>query len=223
MAPRFFVRSADDVIVASTEDDALVAPSGTTAVARSVITAAYDGPLYQGGTWDGTTYTPPSGQAPMDDTTTDIGRLRAAIRATHQQLFIWQALLAQEGVVHPATAVAIGHSFIAFAHQGMYLMSQNHRLPGNGDWSIDQRIAAAEAMTMGAADVTTPFEFFAAMADGGGLIEAPGAPVLWVNVDSGVRVNLAAAVDTTDTMSLDVAQLPAESILHGHWIDEVSA
>lgn len=61
MAPRFFVRAADNVIIATTEDDDLTAPTGATAVARSVIEAAHDGAIFQGGTWDGTTYTPPTG------------------------------------------------------------------------------------------------------------------------------------------------------------------
>ena len=66
------------VIKAYTEDDTLVAPPGHTAVNASVIEAAYSGIIYQGGTWDGTTYTPPTGIVTPIDATTDIGGVQEA-------------------------------------------------------------------------------------------------------------------------------------------------
>ena len=62
MAVRYFIDDTSDVLLSVTEDDDISAPSGQTAVAKSVIAAAYTGDIYQGGTWDGTTYTPPDGQ-----------------------------------------------------------------------------------------------------------------------------------------------------------------
>ena len=63
--PRYLVEDSSNVIKAYTEDDALLAPPGHTAVAVSVIEAVYTGTIYQGGTWIVTggvgVYTPPDG------------------------------------------------------------------------------------------------------------------------------------------------------------------
>ena len=47
--PRYLVEDSSNVIKAYTEDDALLAPPGHTAVAVSVIEAVYTGTIYQGG------------------------------------------------------------------------------------------------------------------------------------------------------------------------------
>ena len=61
MATRFFVDDTTNVLLSVTESDGLNPPDGATAVAASVIEAAYSGIVFLGGTWDGTTYTPPDG------------------------------------------------------------------------------------------------------------------------------------------------------------------
>ena len=76
--PRYLVEDSSNVIKAYTEDDSLDAPPGHTAVNASVIEAAYSGTIYQGGTWDGTTYTPPTGIVTAIDGTTDIGGVQEA-------------------------------------------------------------------------------------------------------------------------------------------------
>ena len=62
---RWFVQTSDNKIVSFTDDDGGVAPDGTTEVADSVIRAAdppgATGDILPLGTWDGTTYTAPSG------------------------------------------------------------------------------------------------------------------------------------------------------------------
>ena len=74
--PRYLVEDSSDVIKAYTEDDSLIAPPGHTAVLASVIEAAYTGTIYQGGTWDGTTYTPPTGIVVPLDTSTAQGMVK---------------------------------------------------------------------------------------------------------------------------------------------------
>ena len=76
--PRYLVEDSSNVIKAYTEDDSLIAPPGHTAVDASVIEAAYSGTIYQGGTWDGTTYTPPTGSVTEIDGTTDIGGVKVS-------------------------------------------------------------------------------------------------------------------------------------------------
>ena len=79
--PRYLVEDSSSVIKGYTEDDTLVAPTGHTAVAASLIEAAYSGTIYQGGVWDGTTYTPPTGIATPIDGTTDAGSVQIAAHA----------------------------------------------------------------------------------------------------------------------------------------------
>ena len=99
--PRYLVEDSSDVIKAYTEDDSLIAPPGHTAVNASVIEAAYTGTIYQGGTWDGTTYTPPTGIVVPIDSTTDIGGVQVAcanmldvfdnaLAFIHENRFAWQ-------------------------------------------------------------------------------------------------------------------------------------
>ena len=79
--PRYLVEDSSNVIKAYTEDDSLIAPPGHTAVDASVIEAAYSGTIYQGGTWDGTTYTPPTGIVVPLDTSTAQGMVKESCLA----------------------------------------------------------------------------------------------------------------------------------------------
>ena len=78
---RYLVEDSSNVIKAYTEDDSLIAPPGHTAVDASVIEAAYSGTIYQGGTWDGTTYTPPTGIVVPLDTSTAQGMVKESCLA----------------------------------------------------------------------------------------------------------------------------------------------
>lgn len=158
---------------------------------------------------------------PLAQSETD--QLRSAVRACHDQLRAWERQLTAEGVLHPADAVAVAHDFLAWAHHGVYLMAHNHRQTGYDDWTVSQRIAAANGMAQGALDVTSPYQFFALVeADGWDDNHTPISPVLWVNVDSGDRVNLNVATTNTTVMYLDASQLPASSILGGGWIETLT-
>ena len=89
--PRYFVEDSSTVIKAYTIDDAVVVPAGHTAVNASVIEAAYSGIIYQGGTWDGTTYTPPTGIVTPLDTSTDQGMVQ---EAAHEMMDVFENALA---------------------------------------------------------------------------------------------------------------------------------
>lgn len=62
MAVRYFVDDTTNKLITRTESDDLNPPSGRTAVNETTIEAAYTGTIYLQGTWDGTTYTPPTNQ-----------------------------------------------------------------------------------------------------------------------------------------------------------------
>ena len=53
-------------------------------------------------------------------------------------------------------------TFLAFAHWANHIVFMN----ANGTWTAAQQIAWAEAMTMGAKDVSSEQEFFEAVHDG---------------------------------------------------------
>lgn len=150
----------------------------------------------------------------------DTERLRITVRNTHQQLFAWKDSVDREAALHPAAAVALAHDFLAWAHYGIYLMVHNHRTTGNADWTLDQRVTATQRMAMGAADITNAYEFFTTVEVDS--FVGPSGPVLWVNVDTGDRVNLDQAINNTNNMNLDSTQLPNSSILHGSWINTLT-
>ena len=154
---------------------------------------------------------------------TDDLNLRSDVLATHGQLLVWAQQVTAEGVAHPQAEVSIAHDFLAYAHQGIYLVAHNHRTTANAGWTLAQRRTAIQQMAFGASDITNAYEFFAAMDNAGSLIDAPTAPVLWVDVNTGQRVALAQAVATTAQMGLDSSQLPDESILSGGWINSLNA
>ena len=79
---RWFVDDASGVIVAFADDPGGYTPDGSHAVFDETIRMANppgpDGPIFQGGTWDGSTYTPPAGAVLPIDPTTNIGGVQEA-------------------------------------------------------------------------------------------------------------------------------------------------
>ena len=99
-------------VVKETWDDLIDAPAGFTFVALTTIAAVYDGPILQGGTWDGTDYTPPSSYVEAYDSTSDSGMVKdkahafmdvmeSALRGIQDNLHFWpdaNTLNAREGI-----------------------------------------------------------------------------------------------------------------------------
>ena len=112
-ARRWFVQTSDGKIVSFTDDDNAPTPAGTTAVTDATIRAA-DPPGATGditplGTWDGTTYTAPSGGGIVVpyDPTTDSGQVKDAC---NDMLDVFDAALAfirENRIVWPDAARAI--------------------------------------------------------------------------------------------------------------------
>ena len=80
-AVRYFVDDTSDILKTLVTDDTLTAPAGETAVAKTTIETACGCSVYLGGTWDGTTYTPPAGITTAIDDTTAIGGVQASCDA----------------------------------------------------------------------------------------------------------------------------------------------
>ena len=232
----YCVDDTDDKVGAYRADLAKVAcPTGTTGVELATIAAAYDGDIIQGGTWDGTTYTAPASELPP---ATDVGRLQAAARMIYEALLEWSEGLADVSANYPQAWVSLGHDLLTYAHRGVrgVMMSS--------EWTVAQRETFATQMAAGAADVKSPHEFFIAMEQSGEVGEddivdpndRDDKRVLWVNPDTGSRVNLhdwdSLAVDKELTEDDDtttvLARMVAETsdladYIDGAWIDDISS
>ena len=109
MAIRYFVENSSLVLKSIETDDDIAAPTGETAILRSVIEAFYDGPIFLTGTLDSvtnpTTYTPPASYVAPYDPTSDSGTVKDA---AHAMLDVFDAALgfiAAEHIAFPVTNV----------------------------------------------------------------------------------------------------------------------
>ena len=183
---RWFVDATTNVIVNSTSFASVPTPPGHTVVLKSVVDAACSCASRMRGLWDGTTYTLPASLKPP---TADAGRLKAAARVLHQRLAVMAEGLDRVSVFWPAEVVSRGHDMLAYAHRGV------RGVVLSPAWTVAQKITFMGQTALGAADVTSPGEFFERIEEGnGGLFPAPAARVdprtLWANPDTGLRVNL---------------------------------
>lgn len=161
-----------------------------------------------------------------------VRRRRAAARLLHGALESWASALSAEGVVHAASVVAVGHDYLYHAHEAGYLMAHHDLTP------IAQYEDWCRQMARGAADVTSPREFFLRMEAGSGL-RAPTGPCAWVRwgntlsegLTTAVRVPLAEAIAASGPvtaqapgrLALDASDLPAGGLhADGTWIDSLT-
>ena len=93
---RWVIQTSDNKIIGVTDDDNVEAPDPTfaTLVADSVIRMAdppgATGDILSGGTWDGTTYTPPTNLIPEIDPSTDAGSVQ---EAAHAMMDVFEAAI----------------------------------------------------------------------------------------------------------------------------------
>ena len=192
---RWFVDSTTNVIVNSTSFASVPIPAGHTAVLKSVVDAACSCASRMRGLWDGTTYTLPASLKPP---TADAGRLKAAARRLHQRLTVMADGLDRVSTFWPAADVSRGHDMLAYAHRGV------RGVVLSGAWTVAGKLVFMQLTGLGPLDVASPGEFFERIEEG---IDFPDPAeradprVLWVNPDTGVRVELGQwathAVDTS--------------------------
>ena len=104
---RYFVDDATDILKTLVTDDNLAAPTGETAVSKSTIETACGCEIYLSGTWDGTTYTPPTGIVTAIDETTDAGSVQVAAHKMMDVLEEGLAFIRDNQHVWPDAARAI--------------------------------------------------------------------------------------------------------------------
>ena len=111
MAVRYFVEDSSLVLKSVETDDDAVAPTGETAILRSVIEGFYDGPILLTGTLDSvtnpTTYTPPADYVAPYDPTSDSGMVKDAAHAMLDVFDVALALIHENRAVWPDAARAI--------------------------------------------------------------------------------------------------------------------
>ena len=219
---RWFVDSTTNVIVNSTSFASVPIPPGHTAVLKSVVDAACSCASRGRGLWDGTTYTlPPSLKPP----TTDAGRLKAAARRLYQRLLGLSEGTAPVASYWPLAAVSLVHDVLAYGHRGVRAVVLSP------SWTVAQKLTFMEQMALGPADVKTPAEFFELIEEADQFTnpaERADPRVLWVNPDTGLRVNLHQWVDQAvdsgtptvlSRMAAETANLT--DYIGGAWIGEV--
>ena len=220
---RWFVDATTNVIVNSTSFASVPTPPGHTVVAKSVVDAACSCASRMRGLWDGTTYTLPASLKPQ---TTDAGRLKAAARVLHQRLTVLAESLDRVSTFWPAAVVSLGHNMLAYAHRGV------RGVVLSGAWTVAGKIVFMQLMGLGPLDVASPGEFFERIEDG--LADFPDPAlradprVLWVNPDTGLRVNLhqwvsqAVGSGTPTVLSRMAAETAnLTDYIGGAWIGEV--
>ena len=220
---RWFVDAVTDVIVNSTSFASVPIPAGHTAVLKSVVDAACSCASRMRGTWDGTTYALPASLKPP---ATDASRLKAAARVLHQRLTVLAEGLDRVSTYWPAAVVSRGHDMIAYAHRGV------RGVVLSGAWTVAGKLAFMQLTGLGPLDVASPGEFFERIEESVAPFPDPAERadprVLWVNPDTGIRVELAGwannAVDTSTPSILSRMAPDTDDLtdyIGGAWIGEI--
>lgn len=214
MAENVAIRDSDNVIVAFEHDD----PAVTGRTNKTVVSIPENAHV------EACYYVEP-GAGETDGTVTmglTLADEKEAARTALGALDAWSKQLSAEGVAHPAAEVAVGHDFLTYAHWGLYLVLNQSA------YTAAQKAAFANNLAVGAADCTSPRQFFEKV-HSLSAAQKPGAdtPVVWVNPSDATRWNLADVVansatefggsDWTD-VTLDVSDIDIRS---GAWIDNL--
>ena len=213
--PRYLVEDSSSVVKAYTEDDTLVAPAGHTSVDASVIEAAYSGTIYQGGTWDGTTYTPPTGIATPIDDTTDQGSVQIA---AHAMMDVLEEALDFIRVNHHVWPVANSVN----AREGIHWMMINGARVALGTRTAARRIKFMEEVASWPDGVNGNVrEYVDAMSTG---VTLPTKDWSWVvpENDPYTRVGVSNSATQFGAATNVVSTAPSTDKLIGRgWIDEI--
>ena len=142
-ARRWFVQTSDNKIVSFTDDDNAPTPAGTIAVADAVIRTedppGATGDITPLGTWDGMTYTAPSGGGIVVpyDPTTDSGQVKAAAHAMMDVFDQALGLIRDNRHVWP-------NANVVNAREGIYWMSVNAARIALGTRTVARRVKFCE-------------------------------------------------------------------------------
>ena len=168
---------------------------------------------------------------PMTQATIDLEAIKVAFRGLHTQLHAWADGLDAQSRGQPVRLVQAGHNWLYFAHFSAYLVGTN-QIAGSdfANLSGAQRIAWAGRMAQGAADVTSPFQFYqreGAITDTSHVFyNGPTGPATWVRPDNATALNLADALHASSTPAFAAAggvDILNVDLSNGGWIESITA
>ena len=220
-ARRWFVQTSDNKIISFTDDDNAPTPDGTIAVADAVIRTedppGATGDITPLGTWDGMTYTAPSGGGIVVpyDPTTDSGQVKDAAHAMMDVFEIALGFIALNQ--HVWSVVAVSN-----AREGIYWMQVNAARIALGTRTAARRSKFMEEAASWPAMVNGDVrQYVDAMGDSG--ITLPTKDWSWVmpEADPYTRVT-AGNSGTTFGTATNVANAPSSEKLIGRgWISDI--
>ena len=167
---------------------------------------------------------------PLTQAARDLESLKNAFRGLHGQLHGWADGLDALSRGQPARLVQAGHNWLYFAHYAAYLVGTN-QIAGTtfNNLSRAQRIAWTGRMAQGAADVTSPFEFYqreGALASNHPLYDGPTGPATWVRPDNATALNLSASLHAASSpafAAIAAVDIATVNLSDGDWIDALTA
>ena len=168
---------------------------------------------------------------PLTQAETDLLAIKDAFRNLHNQLHVWADGLDGLSRGQPPRLVTAGNAWLYYAHFAAYLVGTN-QIAGSdfANLSGAQRIAWANRMGQGAADVTTPFEFYqregAITDDSHVFYNGPTGPATWVRPDNATALNLADSLHAASTPAFAAAataDITVVDLSTGSWIDALTA
>ena len=195
-------------------------PTGHDFVLTSTIAAAYTGEIWQDGTWDDTTYTPPTNILLVYDDTTEAGEVQVAAETMLATLESGSEFIRDNRTLWPQQQ-------IEWALTGIHWQIVNAaRIALNATRPVAHRVKFCEEAASWPSSATGggPLTYVDNFGDTA-ITEAPGEKFSWVNpnVDPPVRVSTMSAYDEFDTTT-NVEDAPSTGKLLGRaWLDDITA
>ena len=147
---------------------------------------------------------------PLTTAQENLETLKDAFRNLHTQLHAWADGLDALSRGQPQSLVNKGHDFLFYAHQAAFLIGRD-----STTYSQAQRIAWANSMATGAADVQSPAQFYQRITPSS--VNSPTGPITWVRAADAVKVNLSNAITVTGTVNVET------DLVNGGWIETLTA
>ena len=168
---------------------------------------------------------------PMTAAALALANKKAALRGHHNQLHVWSDGIEALKRGQNPRLVRAGEAWLYEAHFGAYLVGTDQLVAPFNNLSNAQIIAWANRSAQGAADVTSPFEFYqreGAITDTSHVFyNGPTGPATWVRPDNATALNLAASLHATSSPDAFVAaggvDISVVDLTTGNWIDSLTS
>ena len=168
---------------------------------------------------------------PMTAAATALAAKKGALRGLHGGLHGWAHGIDALARGQPPRLVTAGHAWLYYKHFAAYLVGTNQLVSPFDNLTDAQIIAWANRSAMGAADVTSPFQFYqreGAITDTSNpFYNGPTGPATWVRPDNAAALNLANSLGATSSpdafAAADGVDISVVDLTTGSWIDALTA